>query len=155
MQQTASPETEVVKRFRNLLGVMRFFAVLRKYGYIDPLLYSNDTDQIRNTVHQALREYKAYIDSAQETCNGIPCLEKVEQSDKRFSDLEKLAEIFEDTIHRCGNHICVAPTIRVKRDEGEARRLAYPSDDEISHFMDRVSSDMAYARALAGLALAK
>ena len=156
MQQAISPETEVMRRFRNLLGVMRFFAVLRKYGYIDPLLYSNDPDQIRNTIHQALREYKAYIDSARETCNDIPCLEKVDRSDKRYSDMERLAEIFEDTIHRCGDHICVAPTVKRREEGREVRKLAYPKDDEISEFMDRVrNGNVAYARALAGLALAR
>ena len=147
------PERVVLGRFRDLVGMFRFFAVLRRYGYIDPLIYSNDVDQIRNVVCQALREYKTYLDSARHCGETeLQCLEIVDNRDNRFEDYQRLRQIFDDVIHECGDSLCLAPVIGRER-----RRIAYPSEEQVAEFLALLSQDggLAYARALAGLALAR
>lgn len=152
-----NPEKVIMRRFGDLVLMFRFYAVLRRFGYIDPLIYSLDPDQIRDVITQAIREYHSYVSSAKEEsvnlriCNksevSIPCLD-IAEADKTVP--KEYKEIFKDIVHPVKNDkkYCLAP---IKCVDGV--EVALPTDDMVSEFMSRVSNDLRYARALAELAL--
>ena len=55
---------EISKDFWPVIKILRFYVVLRRFGYVDTLIYSNNPDQIINVMTEALREYISYVSSA-------------------------------------------------------------------------------------------
>ena len=137
------PEREVSSRFKDIVKMLRFYAVLRRYGYIDPLVYALDVDQIRDTLLQALREYKSYVDAS---VLG-------EDADLPGEFAERVPAGFRLLVNTENDkNSCLAPIVCIG---GEAR-LALPSDEQLSEFMQLINNGgLRYARALAMLALAR
>ena len=168
-QQLGVPEREVSSRFKDLVKMLRFYAVLRRYGYIDPLVYALDVDQVRDTLLQALREYKSYVDGSvlrevKYKCGKdykqgpLRCLIIYKVGNGEDADLPReYAGLFPDIIHSLvksedDKNSCIAPIVCIG---GEARP-ALPSDEQLSEFMELINNGgLRYARALAMLALAR
>ena len=138
------------------MKVFRFYVVLRRFGYIDPLIYSVDSKHIKEIITEALREYASYISSpSQKTiivqdnsgnANKIqaPCLAVVKPSDipQNFPSIYRL------TIYKIASsdEYCISPLTK----NGS---LVVPHEDVTQKFLDKVESNIEYARVLAALAV--
>ncbi|BDB98536.1 hypothetical protein [Saccharolobus caldissimus] len=158
MEKEVSSE-EVYKKYRSLVKVFRFYVVLRKFGYIDPLIYSIDPAYIKDVITQALREYVSYLSSA--TVRKVKVIYKKENKEAELPCLVvmKNSEIpqtfisaYPDVVHPVisSDEVCIAP-IYWKKD-GSAG-VVHPRSSVIKDFLDKLDSNIQYVRILISLAV--
>ncbi|ARM74582.1 hypothetical protein [Acidianus manzaensis] len=157
---TESLESIINKKFKSIVKVFRFYIVLRRFGYIDPLVYSLDVNFLKDLIAQALREYHSYVSSApqrkmsvfnikskKEEVVELPCLLEAKPGDIP----EAYVNIYRDMVHKIAdnNNYCVTP---VMWDREGRSYLAMPTDIKIKEFLENLNN-IEYARILAALAM--
>ena len=147
---------EVAKDFWPLVRVFRFYVVLRRFGYIDPLIYSIDKKYIKDVITEALREYTSYVssssqktievldDSGNKTTMQASCLVVAKPTDIP----QNFPSIYRSTIYKIAssNEYCISPLTK----NGS---LIVPHEEIVQKFLDKVDSNIEYARVLAALAV--
>lgn len=155
-QLSRSIAEEVEEEFWALVKVFRFYVVLRRFGYIDPLIYSIDQKHIKDIVTVALREYASYVSSStqktiivQDTSGNTktiqaPCLVVAKPNDIPTN----FPSIYRFTIYKIASsdEYCISPLTT----NGS---LVVPHEDITQKFLDKVESNIEYARVLAALAV--
>ena len=65
MKQLSRKISDEMRDFEPLVRIFRFYVVLRRFEYIDPLIYSTNKELIKSTIDEALnKEYKSYKSSS-------------------------------------------------------------------------------------------
>ena len=157
MKQLLRKISDELKDFEPLVKVFKFYVVLRRFEYIDPLIYSTNKELIKSTIDEALnKEYELYKSSSsqkrivvqdgsgKEKVIEAPCLvvAKPEEIPKTFS------LIYRSTIHKIDStdEYCISPL----NEEGV---LIDPQMNIIQKFAEKVDSDIKFAKLLAAFAL--
>ena len=147
---------EVGSNFWPLVKVFRFYVVLRRFGYIDPLIYSIDQKHIKDIITEALREYASYMSSPSQKAiivqdnNGntntiqASCLVVAKPTDIP----QNFPSIYRFTIYKVASsdEYCISPL-------SKNGSLVVPHEDVTQKFLDKVDSNIEYARTLAALAV--
>ncbi|BDC18762.1 hypothetical protein [Acidianus sp. HS-5] len=150
--------SEVVgKEFRSLVKVFRFYIVLRRFNYIDPLIYALDTNYVRDVIAQALRDYTSYLSSAtvrsvklyykgEVKTEQIPCLVVANSSEVPSTFLNA----YPDVVHEVdkSKDLCISPVTWTK--EGKPI-LVTPK--KVEDFLKNVEKDISFARSLISIAV--
>ncbi|QGA55494.1 hypothetical protein GFS03_04930 [Sulfolobus sp. E5-1-F] len=159
MQVSEQMAEMVSKKFWALIKMLRFYVVLRRFSYIDPLIYSIDPKQIKDVISEAMREFVSYTSSSSSrniiinddpknpTIVQAPCLVVA----KKDEVPQNFPYIYRYTIYRVqnSNEYCISPLI-----VNENRvTLISPNESIIKEFFDKLDSDIQYARILASLAV--
>jgi len=141
--------TDILKKFRGVISVLRYLAATRQFSYVDRLAAAMSPDEVRAVIIESLRTIRSAIDSSIE-----------------IKDVE-------DHIHRCcdiseGEAIPpyaegVAIKVKVKecrsRRELEGRSIVcyvcpkLPSEYEVANLLDYSAKDLEVARTIAAYAL--
>ena len=56
MKQLSRKISDEMKYLEPLVRVFRFYVVLRRFNYIDPLIYSTNKELIKRTIDEALKK---------------------------------------------------------------------------------------------------
>ncbi|BBG25075.1 hypothetical protein [Sulfuracidifex tepidarius] len=150
--------SEVVgKEFRSLVKVFRFYIVLRRFNYIDPLIYALDTNCVRDVIAQALRDYTSYLSSAtvksvnlyykgQVKTYQIPCLVTAKSSEIPSTFLRA----YPDIVHGVdkSDDLCISPVTWTKHGNPV---LVNPR--KVKDFLKNVEQDIGFARSLISIAV--
>ena len=162
---------DVLKNFRSIIKILRFYVVLRRFGYVDTLIYSNNPDQIINVMTEALREYISYVSSAVQREIKIggehkPAYCLVVAGERDIPD--NFAEIYKDDvvyeINKQGQssedvfqkEYCISPLKVIFNKESkkvEKVELVRIKEYKIKDLYDKIFSSIRYARVLASLAV--
>ena len=146
-----------MKDFEPIVRVFRFYVVLRRFSYIDPLIYSTSKELIKHVIDEALnKEYESYKSSSsqkrvviqsgsgEEKVVEAPCLvvAKPEEIPKTFF------LIYRSIIHKIesADEYCISPL-------NEDGALIEPQKDIIQKFIEKINYNVEYAKLLAALAL--
>ncbi|AAK41633.1 hypothetical protein SULI_11675 [Saccharolobus solfataricus] len=158
--EASEPVAETIsKRFWTLIKMLRFYVVLRRFGYIDPLIYSIDPKQIKDVLSEALREFVSYTSSSSSRSIVIyddpknpvtaqaPCLVVA----KRDEIPQNFPSIYRYTIYKIdkSSEYCISPLVV----NDKYATLITPNESVIKEFFDKLDSNIQYARVLASLAV--
>ncbi|BAB64979.1 hypothetical protein STK_00280 [Sulfurisphaera tokodaii str. 7] len=152
--------SEVGKNFRSLVKIFRFYVVLRRFGYIDPLIYSLDPKYIKDVITQALRDYTSYLASASKRTvalkykeeqieDSIDCLVIAKKGD--IPQTFKVA--YPDVVHEIVDGsdkgmLCISPIVWSKN-----KKPYIVTPRRVESFLDKVEKDVNYAKTLVSLAI--
>ncbi len=161
-------ETQKTKKILHvsLIKMLRVYAVLRRFGYLDPLIYSLDPNVIKDTLTQATREYLSYMQSAVEKDVNIynrktggavkakiPCLAILKQSDIKELFVRGYKDVVHEIVNGGSSHekeYCISPVVFSKNGN---IRVSAPSEFELKSFMNELNKNIYVARELVELAM--
>ncbi len=139
--------TDVLKKFRGVISVLRYLAATRQFSYVDRLAAAMSPDEVRAVIIESLRTIRSAIDSSIE----------VKDVDGRA---HRCCEVDEGTIPPYAEGVAIEVNVKeCSRRELEGRRIIcyvcpkIPSEYEVANLLDYSAKDLEVAKTVAAYAL--